>query len=401
MKQAFKLRVMPMLIMLLISISSWAQSTTLETRYNPITTAVPFLTITPDSRHGAMGDVGVATSPDANAQYWNSSKLAFIDDKIGFSLSFTPWLRQLVNDVNLAYMAGYLRLNSMQTIGASLRYFSMGEIQLTDQNGTDLATVKPNEFALDLSYSRKLSDYFSGGVALRYIRSDLSGGIGTNTHVPGNAFSSDVSFFYNRDVSQSEQKRMLSWGINLSNIGSRISYDNGSTKEYLPANLKLGGSYSMEFNTYNCFAFSLDFNKLMVPTPQTGIGANDSSMPVINSIFSSFGDAPGGLKEEIQEINYSLGVEYWYDRKFAIRTGYFNENQYKGNRKFFSAGLGVKMNICSIDFAYLIPLNQNNPLANTVRFTLHFNMGNASRKEKAEPQAAPVEKPVKEAPKAN
>jgi hypothetical protein len=345
-----------------------------------------------------MGDVGVATSPDANAQYWNPSKLAFSDDNIGFSLSFTPWLRQLVSDVNLAYVAGYLRLKSSQTIGASLRYFSMGEIQLTDQNGTDLATIKPNEFALDFSYSRKLSDYFSGGVALRYIRSDLSGGIGMNTYVPGNAFSSDVSFFYNRDISKDDNKKMLSAGINFSNIGSRISYDNGSTKEYLPANLKLGGSYSLELNSFNSFAFSLDFNKLMVPTPQIGTGANNSSKPVINSIFSSFGDAPGGLKEELQEINYSLGAEYWYDKKFAIRSGYFDENQYKGNRKFFSTGLGIKMNIASIDFAYLIPINQNSPLANTVRFTLHFNLGSAAQKVKAEPQAAPAEKTGNEAP---
>jgi hypothetical protein len=338
-----------------------------------------------------MGDVGAATSPDANAQYWNTSKLAFIDDKIGFSLSFTPWLRQLVNDVNLAYLAGYLKLNSTQTIGASLRYFSMGEIQLTDQNGTNLASVKPNEFALDFSYSRKLSDYFSGGVALRYIRSDLSGGIGSNTYVPGNAFATDVSFYYNRNISKSEKTRLFSAGINLSNIGSRISYDNGSTKEYLPANMKLGASYTTEFNSYNSFSISLDFNKLLVPTPQPGTGTKDTGKPVISSIFSSFGDAPGGLKEEFQEINYSLGAEYWYDHKFAIRAGYFNENQYKGNRKFFSTGLGIRMNIGSIDFAYLIPVNQNNPLANTIRFTLHFNLKDTqNRKDKAAPEAAPI-----------
>lgn len=386
-----------LLLFCLLSTQAWAQTGSTETRYNPITTAVPFLTITPDSRHGAMGDVGVATSPDANAQYWNPSKLAFIDEKFGLSLSFTPWLRQLVNDVNLAYLAGYMRLNSIQTIGASLRYFSMGEIQLTDQNGTNLAAVKPNEFAIDFSYSRKLSDYFSGSVALRYIRSDLSGGIGTNTFVPGNAFASDVSFFYNKDISKGDLKKMLAWGINLSNIGSRISYDNGSNKEYLPANFKLGGTFTTELNSFNSFAFSLDLNKLMVPTPRL-TSSGDAGKPVISSIFSSFGDAPGGMKEELQEINYSAGVEYWYDRKFAIRTGYFNENQYKGNRKFFSTGLGIKMSICSIDFAYLIPVNQNNPLANTVRFTLHFNLGAQAPKEKVEPQAAPA---GKEVPKVN
>jgi len=382
-------KVIPFGFILLFGLVSEAQTTSTETRYNPITTAVPFLTITPDSRHGAMGDVGAATSPDANAQYWNPSKLAFAEEKYGLSLSFTPWLRQLVSDVNLAYLAGYMRLNAQQTLGASLRYFSMGEIQLTDQNGTNLATVKPNEFALDVSYSRKLSEYFSGSVALRYIRSDLSGGIGSNSYVPGNAFASDVSFFYNRDISKSDHKQILALGINLSNIGSRISYDNGSNKEYLPANFKLGGTFTTELNTSNSFAFSLDLNKLMVPTPQL-TGSGDSGKPVISSIFSSFGDAPGGMKEELQEINYSLGAEYWYDRKFAVRGGYFNENQYKGNRKFFSTGLGLKMNICSIDFAYLIPVSQNNPLANTVRFTLHFNIGSVAKKEKVEPESSPA-----------
>ncbi len=390
MNRFFNFKVIPLVFSLFVGLTAGAQTASTETNYNPITTAVPFLTITPDSRHGAMGDVGVATSPDANAQYWNPSKLAFTEDKFGLSLSFTPWLRQLVNDVNLAYLAGYVKLNSMQSIGASLRYFSMGEIQLTDQNGTNLANVRPNEFALDLSYSRKLSDYFSGAVALRYIRSDLSGGIGSNTYVPGNAFASDVSFFYNKNISKNENKKIIAVGINLSNIGSRISYDNGSNKEYLPANLKLGGTFTTELNSFNSFAFSLDFNKLMVPTPQLGGVSNDAGKPVISSIFSSFTDAPGGFKEEMQEINYALGVEYWYDNKFAIRSGYFNENQYKGNRKFFSTGLGVKMNICSIDFAYLIPVHQNNPLANTVRFTLHFNIGNAQQKVKEEPIVAPA-----------
>ena len=389
MNKTTKLSAAAILLLTLLVSEAWAQST--ETRYNPITTAVPFLTITPDSRHGAMGDVGAATPADANAQYWNPSKLAFTQDKFGLSLSFTPWLRQLVNDVNLAYLSGYWKLSPQQTIGASLRYFSMGEIQLTDQNGTNLASVKPNEFALDVSYSRKLSEYLSGGVALRYIRSDLSGGIGNTSYVPGNAFASDVSFFYNRDVSKDEQRKIFGAGINISNIGSRISYDNGSTKEYLPANLKLGASYTRDLGTFNALTFALDLNKLLVPTPQLGTGVYDSGKPSISAIFSSLGDAPGGMKEELQEINYSLGAEYWYKHKFAVRAGYFNENQYKGNRKFFSTGLGLKMSVCTIDFAYLIPVNQNNPLANTIRFTLNFNLGSLGVKaEKAEP-AAPVE----------
>ena len=389
MNRYIRIRVLTIAICLMLSFEMQAQTGT-ETRYNPLTTAVPFLTITPDSRHGAMGDVGVATTPDANAQYWNPSKLAFIEDNAGLSLSFTPWLRQLVNDVNLAYLSGYLKLNSVQSIGASLRYFSMGEIQLTDQNGTSLASVKPNEFAIDFSYSRKLSDYFSGGVALRYIRSDLSGGMGTTTYVPGNAFASDVSFYYNRNISGNDNKKTISAGINLSNIGAKISYDNGSNKEFLPANMKLGASYSTELNQFNSFSFSVDLNKLLVPTPQLGTSISSSNAGVISSIFSSFTDAPGGAKEEFEEINLSTGIEYWYDHKFAIRAGYFNENQNKGNRKFFSTGLGVKMNICSIDFAYLVPVSQNNPLANTVRFTLIFDLGRGSGKVKAAPAPTPV-----------
>ena len=396
MRQFTKITVTLILMLVMFPPETKAQTGSTENRYNPITTAVPFLTITPDSRHGAMGDVGAATSADANAQYWNPSKLAFTDEQFGLSLSFTPWLRQLVSDVNLAYLSGYWKLNSQQTIGASLRYFSMGEILLTDLNGTSLASVKPSEFALDVSYARKLSENFSGSVALRYIRSDLSGGVGTTSYVPGNAFASDVSFFYNRDLSKDDNRKIFAAGINISNIGSRISYDNGSHKEYLPANLKLGSSFTTELNKFNSFTFAVDFNKLLVPTPQLGTGANESSSSSISAMFSSLSDAPGGMKEELQEINYSAGVEYWYNSKFALRTGYFNENQYKGNRKFFSTGVGVKMSICTIDFAYLIPVNQNNPLANTIRFTLNFNLGSFAAREKTPEPAAPAPSAGKE-----
>ena len=361
-----------------------------EVQYNPITTAVPFLTITPDSRHGAMGDVGVATSPDANAQYWNASKFAFSQDKFGFALSYTPWLRQLVNDINLAYLSGYYKLDHNQTLGSSLRYFSMGEILLTDQNGTSLANVSPNEFAFDVSYSRKLSDNFSGAVALRYIRSDLSGGIGADSYKPGHAFASDVSFYYHKNFGNSDHDQAIAWGINISNIGSKISYDDGQNKEFLPANLRLGTTYSKEFDDNNSLAISFDINKLLVPTPKltttttsTGgivLGDSNANTSVPSSIFKSFADAPGGLKEELQEINYSTGLEYWYKHQFAVRGGYFHESEFKGNRKFFSTGLGLKMNVCSIDFSYLIPVHQNNPLANTIRFTLLFDIGSFSGK---------------------
>jgi hypothetical protein len=380
-------KLLPLIFSLILCQTGYAQSlaTGQEVQYNPITTAVPFLTITPDSRHGAMGDVGVATSTDANSQYWNASKFAFAKDNFGFALSYTPWLRQLVNDINLAYLSGYYKLDQYQTIGASLRYFSMGEIMLTDQNGTSLANVSPNEFAVDFSYSRKLSDNFSGGVALRYIRSDLSGGIGPESYVPGYTFATDVSFYYTKNFGKSDNDQTISAGINLSNIGGKISYDDGQNKEFLPANFRLGTTYSKEIDNFNSISFSFDINKLMVPTPQinstsnTGTGGivlpdNSTNMSVVSSIFSSFTDAPGGMKEEFQEINFSTGAEYWYNHQFAIRGGYFHESEYKGNRKFLSTGLGVKMNICSIDFSYLIPIHQNNPLANTIRFTLLFDV---------------------------
>jgi len=366
-------------------------STGQEVRYNPISTAVPFLTITPDSRHGAMGDVGVATSPDANSQYLNPAKYAFSEDKFGFSLSYTPWLRQLVNDINLAYLAGYYRLNNNEVIASSLRFFSMGDITLRGQDQMTIGTVSPSEFAFDVSYSRRLSDKFSGGVALRYIRSDLSGGIGTETYTAGNAFSTDVSFYYINKWGGTGESKSISAGINFSNIGSKISYDDGANKEFLPANMRLGTTYTTELDDYNSLSVSLDLNKLLVPTPVTKwdtldggviiLPDNTSNKSLVSSIFGSFTDAPGGLKEELQEFTISTGAEYWYNKQFALRAGYFHEAQNKGNRKFFTAGVGVKMNIASIDFSYVIPVQRNNPLANTIRFTLLFNVDSFTKKK--------------------
>ncbi len=355
-----------------------------ETRYNPISTAVPFLTITPDSRHGAMGNTGVATSPDANSQYLNPSKYVFSEDKWGVSASYTPWLRKLANDVNLAYVSGFTRLKNNQAIGASFRYFSMGDVALEDINGTNLGNVRPNEFALDFSYSRKLSDYFSGGIAFRYIRTDLNGGMSQEAYTAGNAIAADVSFFYTKRYETGYQPKTFSWGIDLSNIGSKISYNGGQTREFLPANMRLGASFTNEFDNLNSLSFSLDINKLLVPTPNpkvendgTGgvvvLADSRSNESVMEGIFSSFTDAPGGFKEELQEYTLSIGVEYTYTHLFALRTGYFNESSNKGNRKFFTAGAGVKFKICSIDFSYLIPVQQNNPLANTIRFTISFS----------------------------
>ncbi len=380
----------------MIAIGQTSLPTGQEVRYNPISTAVPFLTITPDSRHGAMGDVGAATSPDANSQYLNPSKYAFTEGKFGFSLSYTPWLRELVNDINLAYMAGYYRLNSNEVIASSLRFFSMGDITLTGQDQTTIGTVSPSEFAFDFSYSRKLSDKLSGGVALRYIRSDLSGGIGAETYTAGNAFATDVSFYYNNKWGGTGASKSIAAGINFSNIGSKISYDDGSNKEFLPANMRLGTTFTSEIDEYNSFSVSLDVNKLLVPTPVTRIDSTDggiiilpdnsSNKSLVSSIFGSFSDAPGGFKEELQEFTISTGAEYWYNKQFALRAGYFYEAQNKGNRKFFTAGVGVKMNIAAIDFSYVIPVQRNNPLANTIRFTLLFDVDSFTKRKESIPE---------------
>jgi len=381
MSQHLKFRVISILFLSSISLISAGQAPTgQEIKYNPISTAVPFLTISPDSRHGAMGDVGVATSPDANSQYLNPSKYAFTEGKFGFSLSYTPWLRELVNDINLAYMAGYYRLNNNEVIASSLRFFSMGDITLTGQDQMAMGTVSPSEFAFDVSYSRKLSDRLSGGVAMRYIRSDLSGGIGAETYTAGNAWATDVSFYYFNKWGGTGDSRSIAAGINFSNIGGKISYDEGQNKEFLPANMRLGTTFTNEIDDFNSFSVSLDFNKLLVPTPSAVVD-NTSNQSVISSIFGSFSDAPGGFKEELQEFTISTGIEYWYNKQFALRTGYFYEPQNKGNRKFFTAGVGVKMNVAAIDFSYVLPVHRNSPLANTIRFTVLFDVDSFSKKK--------------------
>ncbi len=371
-----------------LSFISYAQTSTVVEQkggYNPITTAVPFLNVTPDSRHSAMGDAGVATSPDINDQYWNPSKYAFIEEQYGFALSYTPWLRNLVNGVNFADLTGYYKLDDIQAFGSSLRYFSMGEVQLTDKTGAYLNTARPNEFAFDVSYSRKLSDNISGGVVLRYIHSALSAG--SNNYTPGNAFAADVSFYFKNIWKDADDRQSLCGGVNLSNIGSKISYDNGETKEFLPANLRFGATYSNVVDNLNSFSLSLDFDKLLVPTPsvKTTVSSdgtiissyNDhSDRSVLGSLFTSFWDAPGGFAEQVHEFNISFGAEYWYDHKFAGRLGYFYENANKGNRKFISMGVGMKTNVCSVDLSYLIPVQRNNPLSNTIRISMLFDINN-------------------------
>jgi hypothetical protein len=354
---------------------------------NTITTAVPFLAITPDSRAGGMGDAGVGTSADVNSQHWNPAKYIFMESDMGVGLSYSPWLRNLVDDINLAYLSGYKKIDDVQAVSASLRYFSLGDIVFTSDIGEFNGQQSPNEFAIDLGYSRKLSDVFSGAVAVRYIRSDLTGGQlvnGVETHA-GNSFASDVAFYYYNEFRRSRKDNAFSAGINIQNIGAKISYTEGEVKDFIPTTLKLGAAYMMEMDDYNSFSFSMEANKLLVPTPpldSTDYGDNgviwaggiNSDIGVIEGIFKSFGDAPGGMKEEFQEITWSVGVEYWYNKQFALRAGYFYEHENKGNRKFITAGAGLKMNVFALDFAYLLPTQRNHPLENTLRFSLSFDI---------------------------
>lgn len=361
---------------------------------NVITTGVPFLTIAPDSRAGAMGDAGVATTPDINSQHWNPAKYAFMESEMGVALSYTPWLRNLVQDMNLAYLVGYKRLDDQQTVSASLRYFTLGDIQFTDNEGVPTTTQSPNEFAFDIGYSLLLSDHFSGAVALRYIRSDLTGGQlvnGVESHA-GNSYGADIGFYYQNELRINRKSSNIAAGINIQNVGAKISYSDGATKDFIPTNMKLGISYTTEMDKYNTITFALDANKLLVPTPEIDTTTTDggvvvpigfsSDKSVVAGIFSSFTDAPGGMSEELKEVNLSLGAEYWYNKQFALRAGYFHEDASKGNRKFFTAGAGLKMNVFALDFSYLLPVAQNNPLANTLRFTLSFDFEAFNRQSK-------------------
>lgn len=377
--------VLTVMVITLLGVTNQSMAQSSTSGSNVISTAVPFLTITPDSRAGAMGDAGVASSPDMNSQHWNPAKYAFIGNDMGVALSYSPWLRNLVDDINLAYLAGFKRLDDEQVLSASLRYFALGSINLYNTNGDPLGQQSPNEFAIDFGYSRLLSEKFSGSVAFRYIRSDLTGGMLINnveSHA-GNAFATDIAFYYRTEMRQNRKNSVFSAGLNLSNIGSKISYTDGETKDFLPANMRLGVSYETELDDYNKLGFTVDFNKLMVPTSnyesvedENGVivgGGSNQDKSVLGGIFSSFTDAPGGFKEELQEVNVSLGVEYWYQEQFALRAGYFYENENKGNRKFITAGAGFKLNVFTLDFSYLFTTQQNHPLENTLRFSLAFN----------------------------
>ena len=354
---------------------------------NTITTAVPFLMITPDSRSGSMGDVGAATSPDASSISTNPAKYSFIEDDLGFSISYVPWLRALVPDINLSYISGYKKLNQNDAVAFELRYFSLGDITFTDILGNTLGQFNPNELALGGSYSRKLSDLFSLSLATRYIYSNLTGGqmagdIQTNA---GKSFAADVAGYYTNKIRFLKKDSDLSFGFNISNIGNKISYTNVGERDFIPINLKLGSSININFDDYNSMSYSFDINKLLVPTPPLYnseneiIAGKDPNVSVVSGIFQSFSDAPDGFSEELREINLSFGTEYWYAKQFALRGGYFYEHDTKGGRKFFTFGAGVKYNVFALDFSYLInasrTINGTNPLANTMRFTMIFDIG--------------------------
>lgn len=372
-------------VFFLIQDSLMAQN---ASKINVVTTAVPFLRISPDARAGGMGELGVATSPDANSSFYNLAKTPFSQNNTGIGLTYTPWLKDLgLNDVYLLSAAGYHKLDDNQSLSASLRYFSLGNIQFTDYSGSELGVGRPREFGADIGYARKLSDKIALGLALRYIHSNLAAGYASNgnTYKPGNAVAADISFFYN---GANQNGQGWNFGVALTNLGTKIGYTNDATqKEYIPANLALGAAYTKVFDEQNKITFGLDINKLLVPTPpisQDNGGPLDSAAladyhnkSVVGSWFSSFGDAPGGFSEELKEFYGSIGGEYTYNDQFAFRAGYFYENKDKGGRQYFTLGIGIKYNVVGLNFSYLIPSGSGvtrNPLSNTIRFGLVFDL---------------------------
>ncbi len=362
---------------------------------NTITTAVPFLMIAPDSRAGGMGDVGAATSPDANSQHWNPAKYGMIneDNPMGFSVSYIPWLRSLVPDINLAYVSGYYQVDKGSVLSGSLRYFSLGEITFTNQNAAVIGQFTPTELAFDLGFARRLTENFSGAMSLRYIYSNLTGGYsnnGVSSH-PGQAVAADISGFYSQEIEISDYDSRLNFGLNISNIGNRVSYSETGERDFIPINMRLGAGIEIDIDEYNRIGFYTDVNKLLVPTPpvyaindSTGQIMYENGVPVIESgknpdvsvpvgMFQSFNDAPGGIQEELREFTYSAGMEYWYSNQLALRGGYFYEHATKGNRQYFTLGAGLKYRVFALDFAYMIPTTQNHPLQNTLRFSLAFD----------------------------
>lgn len=353
--------------------------------YNPILTAMPSVLIAPDARGGGMGDAGAATMPDVYSQYWNPAKYSFITSESGLAFSYTPWLSKIVNDIHLLYASGFWKFgdDNLNALSASLRYFSLGDVDVFDIGGDFLQSVNPYELALDIAYSRKLSETFSGAVTLRYLRADYSTGDGETT--PGNAFAADIAGYNETYFYLGRSEALMGFGFNLSNIGTKISFDGGNSTMFLPANLRVGASLGYPIDLKNTITLSLDLNKLMVPTPDIPTFDIDpdeyenrinryNNISSIGGIFKSFGDAPGGFKEEMQEITWSLGAEYVHNNQFSLRTGYFHQNEYKGNMRYVTFGAGFRMKAFQIDAAYLVSTTQSNPLDQTLRISLGFDI---------------------------
>ena len=367
-----------LLLMTFLAFATTIKADGEKDKFNPVSTAVNSLKIGPDARAGGLGDIGAATDPDVNSQAWNPAKYPFCISRAGIAVNYTPWLRKIVNDIDLAYVAGYMRLGDYTAISSSLRYFSLGEVDAGEN-----MSIKPYEMAFDIGVSRMLSENFSAAIALRYIRSDLSGNYSDDTK-PGNAFAADVAMYYNKYVVMGSRECQFGLGLNISNIGSKMKFGDENTY-FIPTNLRLGVNYLIPINEYNKIAFGLDLNKLLVPTMprqkddesgedyQQRLQKDYFDMSPITGIFKSFGDAPGGFSEELKEIQWSFGVEYTYNDKFILRAGYHDEDKDKGNRKYFTVGAGFRMNVFSIDAGYVLSTAASNPLDQTLRVSLAFD----------------------------
>lgn len=379
-------RILLTLLLAVVSAGVFAQDK--MDMFNPVNTSVTSQTIAPDARAAGMGDVGVATDPDVNSQYWNPAKYPFCISRAGVSLNYTPWLRQLVSDMDLAYLSGYYRIGDYSAVSASLRYFSLGEV-MTDYDSTtgesSGMTINPYEMSFDVAYSLMLSEKFSIAAAVRWIYSDLTYNYTDDTS-PGSAFAADIACYYNNYINIGARECQLGIGLNISNIGSKITFGGSEDSEFIPTNMRLGVALMVPIDEYNRFTIAADANKLLVPTyPKLEDGESSEEydqrvqkeyydVSSISGIFKSFGDAPGGFKEELQEVNWSVGAEYVYNDKFTLRAGYHHESENKGNRKYFTVGAGFRMSAFSLDCGYVIATAKSNPLDQTLRFTLGFDM---------------------------
>ena len=370
---------------LLVMVAATVQAQDKKDMFNPVNTSVTSQTIAPDARAAGMGDVGVATDADVNSQYWNPAKYPFAISRAGVALNYTPWLRQLVNDMDVAYLAGYYRIGDYSAVSASMRYFSMGEVFMDGHTDDKAMTINPYEMSLDVAYSLMLSETFSIAAGVRWIYSDLTFDFNEDTQ-PGSAFAADIAAYYQNYINLGQRECQLGLGLNISNIGSKINFGGDNHSFFIPTNLRLGTSLKVPIDEYNRITFAADANKLLVPTyPKQREGEDEEqykqrmedeywNVSSISGIFKSFTDAPNGFKEELEEINWSVGAEYEYNDKFFLRAGYHHESENKGNRKYFTVGAGFRMKVFSLDAGYVIATAKTNPLDQTMRFTLSFDM---------------------------